>query len=98
MIALLGIGPCETKFMLWEAIMEVEKTEVLQLELKYCERCGGLWLRIRGRQEAYCSSCAGAMSEVAIGRKLKRPPRLPVRDIDGQRSSVYPVFLKGGRA
>jgi hypothetical protein len=78
--------------------MEVEKTEVLQLELKYCERCGGLWLRIRGRQEAYCSSCAGAMSEVAIGRKSKRPPRLPVRDIDGQRSSVYPVFLKGGHA
>ena len=27
--------------------MEVEDPEVTQLELKYCERCGSLWLRLR---------------------------------------------------
>jgi len=78
--------------------MGPNEVEVLQLELKYCERCGGLWLRIRGIQEVYCSSCAAAMSEVAIGRKSKRPPRLPVRDIDSQRSPISPMFLKGGHA
>ena len=78
--------------------MEPDEVEVLQLELKYCERCGGLWLRVRGTQDIYCSSCAAAMSEVAISRRSKRPPRLPVRDIDGQRSTRYPLFLNGGRA
>ena len=78
--------------------MEPDEVEVLQLELKYCERCGGLWLRVRGRQDVYCSSCAGAVSEVAISRRSKRPPRLPVRDIDSQRSVRSTIFLKGGHA
>ena len=78
--------------------MEPEKVEVLQLELKYCERCGGLWLRVRGTQDAYCASCAGAMSEVAIGRRSKRPPRLPVGDMNGQRAPLSALFLRGGRA
>ena len=75
--------------------MEPDKVEVLQLELKYCERCGGLWLRVRGTQEPYCSSCAAAMSEVVIVHKSKRPPRLPIRDIHSQHTTL---FLKGGRA
>ena len=75
--------------------MEPDEIEVMQLELKYCERCGGLWLRVRGKQEPYCSSCAAAMSEVAIGFKSKRPPRLPVRDINSQCSAM---FMKGGHA
>ena len=29
----------------------------IQVELKYCERCGGLWLRPRGTDGVYCSSC-----------------------------------------
>jgi hypothetical protein len=28
-----------------------------QLELKYCERCGGLWLRNKGEEEVYCPGC-----------------------------------------
>ncbi len=35
--------------------MEVEDPEVTQLELKYCERCGALWLRLRGVQDVYCA-------------------------------------------
>jgi hypothetical protein len=54
-----------------------------------------LWLRVRGKPEPYCSSCAAALSEVAISRKSKRPPRLPVRDFNSQYS---PFLLKGGRA
>jgi len=34
--------------------MESENPEVIQLELKYCERCGALWLRWRGAREIYC--------------------------------------------
>jgi len=39
------------------------------LELKYCEQCGGLWLRRRGSQECYCAGCARFLEEI--------PPRMP---------------------
>jgi len=29
----------------------------MQVELKYCERCGGLWLRPQGTDGVYCASC-----------------------------------------
>jgi Zn-finger nucleic acid-binding protein len=29
----------------------------IKVELKYCERCGGLWLRPRGADGVYCASC-----------------------------------------
>ena len=34
--------------------MEGQET---QLELKYCERCGGLWLRPKGTDGVHCMSC-----------------------------------------
>jgi hypothetical protein len=79
--------------------MEPDDIEVLQLELKYCERCGGLWLRVRGTQDVYCAPCSEALSEVAIGRPSRRPPRLPVpRNIHGQHITAFPFFEKGGHA
>jgi hypothetical protein len=36
----------------------------LQFELKYCERCGGLWLRPVGGGQVYCAGCAGQMAEL----------------------------------
>jgi hypothetical protein len=35
-----------------------------KLELKYCERCGGLWFRPQGGQEVYCAKCANAIREL----------------------------------
>jgi Zn-finger nucleic acid-binding protein len=34
------------------------------LELKYCERCGGLWLRPVGGEQIYCTVCARAIAEL----------------------------------
>lgn len=34
------------------------------LELKYCERCGGLWLRPVGGGQIYCTICAQAIAEL----------------------------------
>lgn len=78
--------------------MEPDEMEVIQLELKYCERCGGLWLRIRGTEDAYCCSCSAAMSEVAVARRSRRPPRLPIRNLHGQRSFSSLLLEKGGMA
>ena len=57
--------------------MEPESTELVELELKYCERCGGLWLRECGVQTPYCTSCVTALADCAVPRTRKRPPRLP---------------------
>ena len=37
---------------------------VVGLELKYCEQCGGLWLRRRGSDECYCSACASCLEDI----------------------------------
>jgi Zn-finger nucleic acid-binding protein len=49
------------------------------LELKYCERCGGLWLRPAGGQQIYCVICARAMSE------MPRPREEECRDSGGRK-------------
>ena len=35
-----------------------------KLELKYCERCGGLWLRAQHSEAVYCARCAEAIAEL----------------------------------
>ncbi len=51
-----------------EAVM---KQNYVELELKYCERCGGLWLRRRGMQNVYCASCVPRMAEFPVPRKAR---------------------------
>jgi hypothetical protein len=45
------------------------------LELKYCERCGALWLRRAGGQESYCTRCFVEMEAVARPKERKRSQR-----------------------
>jgi hypothetical protein len=50
----------------------------LSLELKYCERCGGLWLRPVGGEQVYCVACGRAMAELppaACEIRNSRQPR-----------------------
>lgn len=49
---------------------KVNVEEKMSLELKYCERCGGLWLRPAGGGQIYCVSCARQIAEMppASGR------------------------------
>jgi ribosomal protein S27AE len=32
--------------------------EGIHVDLKYCERCGGLWLRSQHTEGAYCGACS----------------------------------------
>jgi hypothetical protein len=45
-----------------EAIMEMLEIEIVEVELKYCERCGALWLRPIGSQGVFCGTCAPKMA------------------------------------
>lgn len=50
--------------------MEVDGQDIR--ELKYCERCGGLWLRRQGNEEVYCKGCRQLMARLPMGRKGNR--------------------------
>lgn len=45
---------------------------IIHFELKYCERCGGLWLRRYDAAAVYCSPCARQMADIA--RRRRRSP------------------------
>jgi hypothetical protein len=80
--------------------MEIEGLEIVRLELKYCERCGGLWMRTWGSEDVYCPSCAPQMLDLPIGRK-QRKPRLPVNDrieLKSQCEDWSAVCGEGGNA
>jgi hypothetical protein len=52
---------------------------MIRLELKYCERCGGLLLRRTGEAVVYCGSCAKSVNELPVMKPLgarKRDPKL----------------------
>jgi len=35
----------------------MKSVNLIRLELKYCENCGGLWLRRRGERLPHCHRC-----------------------------------------
>jgi len=49
-------------------LVQEEKMEEVQgrVELKYCERCGGLWLRRTGTERVYCTQCEHHMRELSL--------------------------------
>jgi hypothetical protein len=60
-----------------------------RLELKYCERCGSLWLRPAGGGQVYCVACARAMNEMPPasydrqgGPRMPKGPRWGEGDFD----------------
>lgn len=37
--------------------ISMSRQDEMAVELKYCERCGGLWLRRPGQEVVYCERC-----------------------------------------
>jgi hypothetical protein len=48
----------------------------VRVELKYCERCGALWLRECGGG-VYCDNCAPKVAELPPPRLQRTFPELP---------------------
>jgi Zn-finger nucleic acid-binding protein len=75
-------------------IEEGKGANEMRFELKYCERCGGLWLRPVGGEQVYCVICARQMAELppashevgrnAIGRRatMQKGPQWGVDHCD----------------
>ena len=48
------------------------------VELKYCEHCGGLWVRERGTGEVYCDTCRPKVADLPAPKKKPGRITLPV--------------------
>lgn len=57
-----------------------EQQKIIRLELKYCERCGGLWLRPAASPDVYCPRCIIAMQPMAPPTRQKNKARIPGPD------------------
>ena len=77
--------------------MKLEGFENIELELKYCERCGGLWLRVRGKDDVYCTSCASQIAEVPLSTP-KHGIRKPVKRQGVATRTLKVASGKGGNA
>jgi uncharacterized Zn finger protein (UPF0148 family) len=55
-----------------------EENGEVGVELKYCERCGGLWVRERGTGEVYCGNCRNEVADLPVPKKKPGRIGLPV--------------------
>ncbi|OLC97646.1 MAG: hypothetical protein AUH86_07130 [Acidobacteria bacterium 13_1_40CM_4_58_4] len=81
--------------------MEIEDREIVQLELKYCERCGSLWLRPLGAPDVYCAACAVEILDLPAPPKKPSKPRLPVNhkvEVKPQLTELAAICGAGGNA
>jgi len=58
---------------------EDAESEPKRMELKYCEHCGGLWLRECGAGVVYCPNCEPKVAELPARKKKPGRIILPVR-------------------
>jgi Zn-finger nucleic acid-binding protein len=80
--------------------MEIDEMNIVLLELKYCERCGGLWLRPRGCEDVLCATCSAQMAEFP-GSCKHTNLRLALRttiQVDGESREVLVMCGEGGNA
>ena len=56
----------------------------MSVELKYCERCGGLWLRECGSDQVYCVRCLTLLDDwpSSPNRQVVRLPIAPSVTLD----------------
>ena len=75
-------------------------TNELQFELKYCERCGGLWVRPCGSEQVFCGTCAPKMAEIELPIS-QITVQLPIDDgktFDASLEELAALCSEGGNA
>ncbi|OLE11926.1 MAG: hypothetical protein AUG89_08765 [Acidobacteria bacterium 13_1_20CM_4_56_7] len=55
--------------------METLDSNAIQLELKYCERCGALWLRVANSDLIFCAHCSVILAGLARDPRFRDPSR-----------------------
>ena len=55
------------------------ENKAVRKELKYCEHCGGLWVRECGAGVMYCENCQPKVADLPIAKKKQGRIKVPVR-------------------
>ncbi len=69
--------------------MNIEDPEVIQLELKYCERCGALWLRLQGCAGDLLRSCDLEMLDLPSPRRVTSQAALAGKPQDRDQGAAW---------
>lgn len=64
------------------------------VELKYCEHCGGLWVRERGAGTVYCEKCEPKVADLPAQKRRSRRPGLPVRPHTAVEDYTFEIELE----
>lgn len=56
-----------------------DENNTVGVELKYCEHCGGLWVRERGAGTVYCARCEDKVADLPAVKVKRGRLALPVR-------------------
>lgn len=67
-----------------------KREKTTRVELKYCEHCGGLWVR-EGGAGVYCDRCLPKVADLPIPKKRVRKAEVPVARKKRARGAVLPV-------
>ena len=59
--------------------MRRSKTQEERVELKYCEHCGGLWVREPGAG-VYCANCEPKVADLPVPKKRVQRVLLPKQE------------------
>ena len=79
--------------------MESLEDLLVPMELKYCERCGGLWFRAKDAEEVYCPGCVPQMAEMPKPKRKRVVVAVnSVDDIEGCIAELAAVCGEGGNA
>ncbi|MBA3912297.1 MAG: hypothetical protein H0X25_00215 [Acidobacteriales bacterium] len=80
--------------------MTIDEVEVVELELKYCERCAGIWVRPVGSDASYCLRCETQMNPIPIQwRGRGSGPHLMTRvEVEGKLQDHVMLCEEGGNA
>jgi hypothetical protein len=54
---------------------------LVYFQLKYCERCGGLWLRPDGTATPYCPACERFMAELPLRTRWPKRTNVPATNV-----------------
>jgi Zn-finger nucleic acid-binding protein len=77
--------------------MDILGNGSVQMELKYCERCGGLWLRPTDSDLIFCAACSVVMAGLAPNSRFFAQRR-PALRLPGRRGAPVSFWSEGGNA
>ena len=78
--------------------MEMHDSNTIQMELKYCERCGALWLRLIGSELVFCPPCSVILAGLAQDPRFlqHRNAASPAPDYELKTNGTF--WSEGGNA